>query len=187
MIGNLALLKGSNTWWGNSANTHRSPFAGRVFEYLSEDGILAGYIGSAETRGAQSKGLVCYMKHCALNDQETNRNGRNLMAWVSEQAMREIYYKSFQMCAQEGESMGVMGAFARAGRVSINVNYNYVTELFRNQWGCETISFTTDMYAGMKMASPPDMLIRSGTDTIATSTLSGTWDAEQNCVVVGTG
>lgn len=187
MIGNLALLKGSNTWWGNSANTHRSPFAGRVFEYLSEDGILAGYIGSAETRGAQSKGLVCYMKHCALNDQETNRNGRNLMAWVSEQAMREIYYKSFQMCAQEGESMGAMGAFARAGRVSINVNYNYVTELFRNQWGCETISFTTDMYAGMKMASPPDMLIRSGTDTIATSTLSGTWDAEQNCVVVGTG
>ena len=177
MIGNLALLRGGNAWWGNSANTHRSPFGGRVFEYLSEDPILAGFIGGAETRGAQSKGLVCYMKHCALNDQETNRNGRNLLTWASEQTIREIYYKSFQMCAQEGESMGEMGAFARAGRVSVNANYNILTKMFHEEWGCETLSHTTDNYNGMKRCSPPDLIIRAGTDTIDKNTFSGTWDA----------
>ncbi len=187
MIGNMSLLSGNNTWWGNSANTHRSPFAGRVFEYPSEDGYLAGIISGNETLGAVSRGLATYMKHCALNDQETFRNGLNLFAWVSEQAMREIYYKSFQICAQEGQSTGVMGAFARAGRVSMNVNYNYVTGLFRKEWGCNTISFTTDMYAGMKAASPLDMLVRAGTDTIATSEMSGTWDADKKAVVLADG
>lgn len=187
LIGNMALLSGNNTWWGNSANTHRSPFAGRVFEYPSEDPILTGVISSNETLGAVSRGLTTYMKHCALNDQETFRNGLNLFAWVSEQAMREIYFKSFQLCAQEGQATGVMGAFARAGRVSINVNYNYVTGLFRKEWGCDTISFTTDMYVGMKNCTPLDMLVRAGTDTIATSEMSGTWDAEKKAVVLADG
>ena len=187
LIGNMALLSGNNTWWGNSANTHRSPFAGRVFEYPSEDPILTGIISSNETLGAVSRGLTTYMKHCALNDQETFRNGLNLFAWVSEQAVREIYFKSFQMCAQEGQATGVMGAFARAGRVSINVNYNYVTGLFRKEWGCDTISFTTDMYAGMKSCSPLDMLVRAGTDTIATAEMSGAWDADKKAVVLADG
>lgn len=187
LIGNMALLSGNNTWWGNSANTHRSPFAGRVFEYPSEDPILTGIISSNETLGAVSRGLTTYMKHCALNDQETFRNGLNLFAWVSEQAVREIYFKSFQMCAQEGQATGVMGAFARAGRVSINVNYNYVTGLFRKEWGCDTISFTTDMYVGMKNCTPLDMLVRAGTDTIATAEMSGTWDADKKAVVLADG
>ena len=187
LIGNIALLSGNNTWWGNSANTHRSPFAGRVFEYPSEDPILTGIISSNETLGAVSRGLTTYMKHCALNDQETFRNGLNLFAWVSEQAVREIYFKSFQMCAQEGQATGVMGAFARAGRVSINVNYNYVTGLFRKEWGCDTISFTTDMYVGMKNCTPLDMLVRAGTDTIATAEMSGTWDADKKAVVLADG
>lgn len=187
LIGNMALLSGNNTWWGNSANTHRSPFAGRVFEYPSEDPILTGIISSNETLGAVSRGLTTYMKHCTLNDQETFRNGLNLFAWVSEQAVREIYFKSFQLCAQEGQATGVMGAFARAGRVSINVNYNYVTGLFRKEWGCDTISFTTDMYVGMKNCTPLDMLVRAGTDTIATSEMSGTWDADKKAVVLADG
>lgn len=187
LIGNMALLSGNNTWWGNSANTHRSPFAGRVFEYPSEDPILTGIISSNETLGAVSRGLTTYMKHCALNDQETFRNGLNLFAWVSEQAVREIYFKSFQLCAQEGQATGVMGAFARAGRVSINVNYNYVTGLFRKEWGCDTISFTTDMYVGMKNCTPLDMLVRAGTDTIATAEMSGTWDADKKAVVLADG
>lgn len=178
LIGNMALLRGDNTWWGNSANTHRSPFGGRVFEYPSEDGILAGYISGNETLGAVSRGLTTYMKHCALNDQETNRNGLNLFAWVSEQAVREIYFKSFQIAAQEGQSTGVMGAFARMGRVSINDNYQFCTALFRDEWGCKTISHTTDNYNGMRNCSPVDLLIRAGTDNIDSSTnMSGTWDA----------
>ncbi|MBP5254400.1 MAG: putative Ig domain-containing protein, partial [Lachnospiraceae bacterium] len=176
LIANMALLRGSNTWWGNSANTHRSPFGGRAFEYTSEDSFLGGSISSNETLGAVSRGLMTSMKHCALNDQETFRNGLNLLTWVSEQAARELYFKSFQMCAQEGQSTGLMGAFARAGRVSINVNYNFCTELVRNEWGSQTICITTDNYGGMRNCSPLDLLVRAGTDNIDSNTMSGTWD-----------
>ncbi len=187
IIANLALLSGNNTWWGNSANTHRSPFGGRVFEYPSEDPILTGYISANETLGCVSRGVTTYMKHCVLNDQETFRNGLNLFAWVSEQAMREIYCKSFQICAQEGQSTGVMGAYARAGRVSMNVNYNFVTALFRKEWGCSTISITTDNFYGLRSCSPLDMLVRAGTDNVSTAEMSGTWDADKKAVVLADG
>lgn len=185
IIGNLALLTGNDTWWGNSVQTHRSPFGGRAFEYTSEDGLLGGYMSGSRTLGATKMGIACYTKHVALNDQEANRNGRNLFAWVSEQAAREIYFKSAEIAAQYGHAAGVMGAFARIGRMSVNTNYQFVTELYRNEWGCKTISFTTDMYAGMSACSPLDLIVRAGTDTVATTTGSGTWDAEKNTVVIG--
>ncbi|HBN12348.1 MAG TPA: hypothetical protein DD415_01890 [Clostridiales bacterium] len=185
IVGDMALLNGKNCWWGGAAQTHRSPFGGRVYEYQSEDGILAGYIGAGESLGVNSKGIATYYKHCALNDQETNRNKLNLFAWVSEQAVREIYFKSFQIAAQEGQSSAIMGAFARAGRMSLNVNYNFVTGLFRKEWGRETISFTTDMYSPMKGCSPLDLLVRAGTDTIATNTMSGTWEDDK--LTIGSG
>lgn len=179
MMGSLGLLKNINVFWGSSVQTHRSPFGGRLYEYTSEDAILGGYISAAQVKGLVSKGIQPYIKHVALNDQETNRNGRNLMAWVSEQAIRENYYKVVQMCVQEGGSTGEMGAFARAGRVSVNVNYNITTGLYKNEWGAKTLSHTTDAYAGMKKCSPLDLLVRAGTDTIATNTMSGVWDGEK--------
>ena len=176
MMGNLGLLRNINVFWGSSVQTHRSPFGGRLYEYTSEDAILGGYISAGQVKGLVEKGIQPYIKHVALNDQETNRNGRNLMAWVSEQAIRENYYKVVQMCVQEGESTGEMGAFARAGRVSVNVNYNITTGLYKEEWGAETLSHTTDAYAGMRRCSPLDLLVRAGTDNIATNTMSGVWD-----------
>mgnify|MGYP001851628619 CR=1 FL=1 len=186
IIGNLALLSGNDTWWGNSVQTHRSPFGGRAFEYTSEDGLLGGYMAGSKTLGATKMGVACYVKHVALNDQETNRNGKNLFAWVSEQAAREIYFKSSEIVVQYGQAAGVMGAFARVGRMSVNTNYQFVTELFRNEWGSETISFTTDMYAGMSSCSPLDLIVRAGTDTVATTSGSGTWDATADSGLEGT-
>ena len=50
-------------WYGPAMNTHRSAFAGRNFEYFSEDGVLAGYLAAAEINGAATKGIYPYIKH----------------------------------------------------------------------------------------------------------------------------
>ena len=57
LIGEDAMWAGYAGLYGTGLNIHRSPYAGRVFEYYSEDGILTGLIDTAETRGIQSKGV----------------------------------------------------------------------------------------------------------------------------------
>ena len=76
-------------WYGPAMNTHRNAFAGRNFEYYSEDGVLAGKMAVAEINGGATKGVYPYIKHFALNDQEGNRCSF-LLTWASEQAIREI-------------------------------------------------------------------------------------------------
>lgn len=69
-------------------DTHRSVFGGRNSEYYSEDGFPAGKIAAATVKGCQSKGVYLYIKHFALNEQDTNR-GSSLHTQASGQAMRE--------------------------------------------------------------------------------------------------
>lgn len=56
-----------------AANTHRTAFGGRNYEYVSEDGLLTGKIVAAEAKAIQGQGVYCYLKHFAANDQETHR------------------------------------------------------------------------------------------------------------------
>ena len=75
-------------------NIHRTAFSGRNFEYYSEDGFLSGQMGAATVKGATESGVICFVKHFALNDQETNRTTLNTFA--NEQSIREIYLKAFE-------------------------------------------------------------------------------------------
>ena len=61
-------------WYAPAMNIHRSAFAGRNFEYYSEDGLISGKMASNAILGAAESGVYSFMKHFALNDQETNRN-----------------------------------------------------------------------------------------------------------------
>ena len=120
-------------WCGPAVNIHRSPFGGRNFEYYSADPLISGRMGGRVVAGATDGGLYCFFKHFAVNDQEKNREGT--AAFLSEQALREIYLKAFQYVIQEGKSTGIMSSYNRIGLMESAANYNLLTEVLRNEWG----------------------------------------------------
>ena len=120
-------------WCGPGVNLHRSPFGGRNFEYYSADPFLTGRIGGRVVAGASDKGIYCFFKHFAVNDQEKNREG--VTCYLTEQALRELYLKPFQMIVQEGKSMGIMSSYNRLGLMETAASYPLLTEVLREEWG----------------------------------------------------
>lgn len=82
-IGKMADDMDVSGWYAPAMNIHRSAFAGRNFEYYSEDGVLSGAMAANAIMGSQEQGVYAFMKHFALNDQETNRCGM-LCTWSNE-------------------------------------------------------------------------------------------------------
>ena len=124
---------GTCGWLGNAVNMHRSPFGGRNFEYYAADPFLMGRFAGRVVDGASKKGVYCYFKHVAVNDQEKNREGT--MTFVDEQALRQLYLRPFQMVVQEGHSRGIMSSYNRLGMMETGGNYNLLTNVLRKEWG----------------------------------------------------
>ena len=144
MIGNDCLAAGVSCLYGPGANTHRTPYGGRNFEYYSEDGFLAGEMGGIEVKGILTKGVDVVMKHFALNDSEQERLGQ--AAWLTEQAAREIYLKAFQKALEEnGGRGGVMTAYTRWGTTWSAANYGLMTGILREEWGNNSMHITDNM------------------------------------------
>ena len=133
-IGNEAQFS-NNTfgWCGPAVNIHRSPFGGRNFEYYSADPLVSGKMGGRVVAGATDGGLYCFFKHFAVNDQEKHREG--VAAFLTEQALREIYLKAFQYVVQEGNATGIMSSYNRIGLMESAASYPLLTEVLRNEWG----------------------------------------------------
>lgn len=190
MVGNEAYYKDTYFWAGPAMNIHRSPLSGRNQEYYSEDGVQGGMIASAVVRGATSMGLNCYIKHMFLNDQEGNRDVKGgVLTWATEQTIREIYAKPFEMALKQGGSTAIMSSFNRIGNVNSAQNYAMHYDLVRDEWGSDAI-WVTDAWMGRYC--PVDYMIRSGDpQVLGTPSKSpevaleqGEWSAEQNCVLV---
>ena len=144
MIGNDCIDAGVSCLYGPGANTHRTPYGGRNFEYYSEDGFLAGEMGGIEVKGILSKGVDVVMKHFALNDSEQQRLGQ--AAWLTEQAAREIYLKAFQKALEEnGGRGGVMTAYTRWGTTWSAANLGLMSGILRGEWGNKSMHITDNM------------------------------------------
>ncbi len=141
MVGEDGLIGGVSGWYAPGMDTHRTPFGGRNFEYYSEDGLLGGKIGSAVITGAQDKGLYCFIKHFALNEQDTNR-GMTLHTWANEQSMREVYFVPFQKCVQEGNAVALMTSLNCIGVTPAVGNYDLITRLLKDEWGFKGMVIT---------------------------------------------
>lgn len=120
-----------------AANTHRTPYAGRNFEYYSEDGYLAGEMAYEEVVAMQDRGLITTIKHFVLNDQETNRIG--VCTFANEQSVREIYLKAFEKAFTEGKANGTMGAFNRIGARWSGAYEPLMRGIVRDEWGSTAI------------------------------------------------
>ena len=131
--GKFAEIFGFQAWEAPALNIHRTQTEGRNYEYYSEDPVLSGTMAAAETIGAQAHGLSVSLKHFALNEQETNRQG--VHTWANEQAMREIYLRAFEIAVKQGGAHGVMSSYNAIGPIQTGASHALITELLRTEWG----------------------------------------------------
>jgi beta-glucosidase len=183
-IGNEALTLDANGWYAPAVNLHRSPFAGRNFEYYSEDPVLSGDLAANVISGAASKGVYSYVKHFAMNDQETNRVNNGVATWADEQTIREVYLKAFEIALKDGSAemryisddqgtvstttvgaTAVMSSFNRIGATWAGGSEALMTNVLRDEWGFRGIVITDfNLYGYMY----PDQGIMAGSDLMLT-------------------
>ncbi|MDY6391517.1 MAG: glycoside hydrolase family 3 N-terminal domain-containing protein, partial [Bacilli bacterium] len=174
--GNYSLFRETSGWYAPSMNTHRSPFSGRNFEYYSQDGFLAGTIAAQDVKGFQDKGGYAFIKHFAVNDQESDRMGTGTFA--TEQAIRENHMKAFEVSVKEGGAKAVMSSFNRIGAIPASGNYVSINGILRGEWGFHG-EIVTDFYMGP--LAKGEMAIRAGAEMPLGNNnwggIGGVWDA----------
>lgn len=167
MIGDMAHDMHVAGWYAPAMNIHRNAFSGRTFEYFSEDSLLSGVMVSSEISGAKSKGVYSFMKHFALNDQETKRT-EMLCTWTNEQAMREIYLKPFEMSVKEGGAQAVMSSFNYIGNTYAGADSALLQTVLRGEWGFKGFVLT-DYFGGYGYQNA-DQEVRAGNDSMLATT-----------------
>ena len=173
-IGKMADEMGVSGWYAPAMNIHRTAFAGRNFEYYSEDGLLSGKMAANAILGAKEYGVYAYMKHFALNDQESNRLSM-LCTWSNEQAIREIYLKPFELAVKEGGTGAVMSSFNYIGTQWAGGTSALLKTVLRDEWGFQ--GFVLTDYFGVYGYMNSDQAIRNGTDCMLVA-----YDTETNHV-----
>ena len=165
IIGNQGLFGNTMSVSGlyaPSVNLHRSQFGGRNFEYYSEDPYISGEMAGHIIKGCNEKGMITFLKHFAVNEQESNRE--NLLTWANEQSIRELYLKPFQICVEEYHTHGIMSALNNLGATWVGGNYNLLTVLLREEWGFEGMVIT-DYIQGRAQLNG-NLAIRAGGDIL---------------------
>ena len=161
MMGEEALFSGVAMVNAPGCNIIRTPYGSRASEYMSEDGVLSYYSVSNIISMTRKKGLICNVKHCFLNNQETNRQG--VSTFANEQSIREIYLRPFEGALTRGESMGIMTSYNRIGLQYAATHSVLMNDVLRGEWGYEGSIIDDALTQSTYYSVGADMLL-AGTD-----------------------
>lgn len=174
---------GFTGWYGPGMNIHRTAFSGRNFEYYSEDGFLSGKIAASEVAAVRKLGIIPYLKHFALNDSETNR-ARGICTWCTEQAIREIYLKPFEMAVKDGGANGIMNSKNAIGSKWVGANAEVQINILREEWGFNGIVGTDSLDTASEYYEDPNEALRAGTDKMMPMSFSDEYWADESAGTV---
>ena len=136
-LGEEALYRGKSMILGPGVNIYRTPLAGRNFEYMGEDPLLASRMVVPYIQGLQSKGVAACVKHYALNNDEEYRHQVNVI--VSDRALHEIYLPAFKAAVTQANVWGVMGAYNLYKDQHNSHNEILLNKILKNDWGFDGI------------------------------------------------
>lgn len=135
-------------------------------------------MAAAEIRGCASKGVYCFVKHFALNEQETHRSSNGSGTWVTEQAMRELYLRPFEIAVKEGHTTAVMSSFNRIGTRWTGGDYRLLTQILRNEWGFQGMvitDFNTTSYMNLRQMAYAGGDLNLGNDMTLPDVIQPNW------------
>ena len=133
IIGSETATLGQHVLEGPGVCLHRTPIAGRNFEYFSEDPYLSGVMGVEVTKAIQEHGIIAMGKHYVVNDQEYERFRTSVE--VDEHVLRELYLLPFEMLVKDGDIAAIMSAYNRVRGVYATENRYILNDILRDEWG----------------------------------------------------
>lgn len=169
---------GIEGWYAPAANMHRTPFGGRNYEYYSEDEFVSGMMAAKTVEGSLDAGTYCYMKHLICYEQDSMRD--SLYTWMTEQALREIYLKPFEIAIEEGGLSGIMTSYNRLGAVWAGASEALMNGVIRDEFGFQGCIITD--YADHQNFMIMDQALRAGGDLWMDGFVMGdfTYETESN-------
>lgn len=121
-------------------NIHRNPLNGRQPEYFSEDPYLAGVMAGSYAKGLEESGVASCMKHLLANNCESSRK-RN-MSILTERAIREIYFRVFEIAMGIHMPAAVMTAYNACNGVPTAADEELLQGLLREENGFDGFVMT---------------------------------------------
>ncbi len=133
IIGSETATLGQHVLEGPGVCLHRTPIAGRNFEYFSEDPYLSGVMGVEVTKAIQAHDVIAMGKHYVVNDQEYERFRTSVE--VDEHVLRELYLLPFEMLVKDADIAAMMSSYNRIRGVYAT-EYRYtLNDILRSEWG----------------------------------------------------
>lgn len=121
-------------------NIHRNPLNGRQPEYFSEDPYLAGMMAGYYCRGMEGAEVASCIKHLIANNCESSRK-RN-QSIVTERAIREIYFRAFEIAMEVHMPAAVMTAYNACNGQPTSTDADLILGLLREENGFDGFVMT---------------------------------------------